>query len=107
MITQALKDAWLAELRDPNNKQHFDTFFPEGSCQYPSVLKGRTCFCAMGALVKATAILAKTETIYPFQECDKLVSTGEFKSITNMNDNDGKSFVEIADWIEANVPVEG
>jgi hypothetical protein len=31
---------------------------------------------------------------------------GQATDLANMNDEQGKSFAEIADWIEANVPVE-
>ena len=99
-MTPELKAAWLKELRDPSNTKCERAYFP-GGLNFPlDKYKDAKCFCALGALIKAQAIL---DPSYGDEMFPPGVRDFDSSTIMIMND-EGKSFTEIADWMEANVP---
>lgn len=126
-LTKQMKAAWIAEMRDPNTQQCFNTYymdtrnrddFPVTVCAMTEYPKETNCMCALGCLIKQSLLNDHKATTYswsdtftkafgvpidPYAEDD----TGgiDYKGeIIKMNDIERKSLVEIADWVEANVP---
>lgn len=113
MITQQLKDAWLAELRDPTNTQARCTLFNGAESKYSKLpvirelrdyIAEQKCMCAMGCLIVAHA-KNSTDKEYLHRGIQDHLDDNEAIRlfIIHMNDVNRKSFSEIADWIEANV----
>ncbi len=106
MLTKQLKDAWLAELRDPNNTQCKTMYFPGGVMVHQKAShKDATCMCALGALIKVQAnLLPNYDNDVDLFPCmhDSHLS----QQIMILNDNDDKTLPQIADWVEVNVPAE-
>jgi hypothetical protein len=95
-------DAWLRELRNPEN------------IQGKYVLKNMGCYCALGLLCKVTNYTPKSWfNCYPIQETglDTHAVPKAFKGlmpqqqieISFMNDGVKNSFEEIAQWVETNI----
>ena len=110
MITQQLKDAWLAELRNPANKQVRNTLFEENvDCaysphrQYEAVLSAK-CMCALGCLIKAHAKNSNEKT-YQHKQIQHALHPDIKFEIISMNDDRYRSFSEIADWVKEVVKV--
>lgn len=124
-LTQQLKDMWLAELRDPSNMQIKRTFvlardhyeyglqndihkpFPETvplCTNEHEPMQKASCMCAAGCLIKAHA---KLSAPYEYIGIDvvHVLPMRQISDIYHMNDSDGKSFTEIAGWVEANCAV--
>ncbi len=113
MLTAQEKQAWLAELRDPNNTKITRQYFgkKEGALGDIDYVLSQTCMCAVGCLVKASAKVSGANFFGAdiINRIDNDEGTGEFKTgywydIIEMNDEKKLSFTEIADWVEKNVP---
>ena len=102
----SLRTRWLQRLRDPQTKQCRNNYVrnDEGSC------------CALGHLTESTGFNPQSNSSLALA-CflDSRLTTvkeGEYKglaygtAIIHLNDAKLMSLSEIADWIEANVPVE-
>lgn len=114
-LTKQMKAAWIAEMRDPNTTQCFNTYYQD-SPRYESIICHMTnhpkeihCMCALGCLIKTSLLNDHKTTRWddmfikafgvPSDPCT------DYKGIIiKMNDYQRKSLVEIADWVEANVP---
>lgn len=119
MNKQQIKAKWVQELRSDNNQQVKGT------------LKGQTekntgpGYCCLGVLEEKvlgnelpTEVLIKyddgalgyksegDEAVYSKFRND-LLSQHIVTTLTTMNDEDGKTFAEIADWIEQKLWVDG
>lgn len=111
-MKKELRDAWVAALRSGEYEQTTETLESDGA------------YCCLGVLCVVAKIDIPPDAndldyndegdeqgIYDLRALrdDCGLGTGhdspQIKLIT-MNDEDGKTFPEIADWIEMNVPVE-
>lgn len=106
-MNKQLRDAWVAALRSGQYKQGVGT-----------LRKGDT-YCCLGVLCEVAKIpyrlsdtdLSCTNKLRSFGEDAGLFDRPNQRTqsaqarLMEMNDNEGTSFPEIADWIEANVPV--
>ena len=126
-FTENIKQLWIAGLRDPEVVQTTGALCEEK--------EGKLCYCGIGVLGKVLleAGVAKTkgyaqvevynlygddpdylmdayDIIYKVQHTDdsKKAVTGPSLTgaIATMNDKEGKTLPEIADWIETYVKVE-
>ena len=109
LLSQQEKDAWLAELRDPNNKQIVGKNFESGIIAFGrDAIVAADCMCAVGCLIKAHHKLIPHET-HPTTIVDH-INTKEkphcWRDIVDLNDKEKLTFLEIADWVEKNVLVE-
>lgn len=108
-MTPELKAKWIAALRSGQYKQG------------KGALCSKDTFCCLGVLAEVFGAQKQSDafgTIYLFEtgvltdidyEWDMnvpeiLLDEDNQDELTNMNDAEGKSFAEIADWIEENVP---
>lgn len=109
-ITQQLKDAWLAELRDPNNDKIKESYFGKIFQHDKNTLTKANCMCAMGCLIKAHAKISTpdefvgTAIVHCIDEHDSVWDI-QFNTIVKMNDAEDKPLAEIADWVEKNIEV--
>jgi hypothetical protein len=92
MITKKQKKLWLAALRSGKYKQGFGDFRGDGINTYIPV----NTYCALGLLQR---VCKKGKDHYP----ESGVDIEEFTTIVYMNDNEFKSFKQIANWIEKNI----
>ena len=111
-MKKELRDAWVARLRDPANKQYHRQMFAYD--------KNNTATCCLGQLCIAngyvrreitghedeTAVRQITDPPYYYQFVKEIIGIKNKDYCIEMNDRLGKSFIEIADWIEANISVE-
>lgn len=119
MNKQQIKAKWIEELRSGNN------------IQVPGTLKGQTPknvgpgYCCLGILEeKVFGNYLPTETLIKYEEDGDYtyanegdeavynkfrVLLGHFtvSQLTTMNDENGNTFAEIADWIEQKLWVDG
>ncbi len=113
-LTQQEKDAWLVELRDPNNHQVTGKYFSDILLSAGrKTISEAHCMCAMGCLIKASCKLEDYVYERPTDIVDKTYTFDadnntvfSWRDIADMNDNKKMSFIEIADWVEKNVLVE-
>lgn len=63
-------------------------------------LENEGCFCCLGVLCEV-ADIDKVDIGPAYRKLDSIV--GDYGPLVDLNDNEGKSFAEIADWIEANL----
>lgn len=102
-MTRAERDAWVAALRSGKYRQGQDR------------LRSESGFCCLGVLCdiknpegwRASPITGGwfhgREFMFP-DPCVSDIPESIQNQVARLNDN-GKSFLEIANWIEANVPV--
>lgn len=94
-----LKQKWLAALRSGDYQQ--------GQGELLDV--SDNAFCCLGVLCSVAGIERKDislwATIEGLGRAD-LVGYEYTDTLMEMNDDEGKSFAEIADWIEANIPAD-
>lgn len=92
IVNKQLRDEWVAALRSGKYKQTTGALF-----------RGEAC-CCLGVLcrvagVESLAVPAMTD-IWERRPYKRIGY-----DLVGMNDNERRSFAEIADWIEANLPV--
>jgi hypothetical protein len=107
-MKRELKQKWLDALRSGNYRQGQDCLKQEND-------RGRVWYCCLGVLAEIAEpeMLRKERSSFVFYNHTGYLRlpSGEWVLLTadtqrelgRMND-DGKSFAEIADWIEKNVP---
>ncbi len=91
-MNHKLKRKWTAALRGGTYRQ---------CVAYLSMMDGRKC--ALGILQD----LMGTNELgcqYGYDDMQNVLGNIHFSKITDLNDIYGKTFPEIADWIEENVP---
>jgi len=108
-MKRQLRDKWAEKLRDPRTQQS------------RGALETNFGYCCLGVLANICEVpkqLRNTGIWMDFKfgngfESASVVPTGfhgltlrHINTLTVMNDTDGVSFPQIADWIEANIPVE-
>ncbi len=89
MITKKQKKLWLAALRSGKYEQGFGDFRDDD-------LYSHNAYCALGLLQR---VCKKGDNYFP-QSWENI---REFTTIVTMNDDEHKSFKQIADWVEKNV----
>jgi hypothetical protein len=98
-MTKEIKEAWIKELTTTNAPQVYGEFYKKS--------KGQDCYCFLGLLLKVAREfgikLEETEQIPWIEKQTKM----EFKTLYDLNDRQHKSFLELADWVKENIPVEG
>lgn len=92
-MNRQLRDDWVRALRSGKYEQWRDQLYAPG----------KTAFCCLGVLCEVGERLGAIGT---FSEMlgDSISSAPE--ALVRMNDKEGRDFHFIADWIEANIPVE-
>lgn len=99
-MKKAVKEAWLSALRSGEYKQHCGSLCNTFGSDRLMTANKFCCIGVIGSLKKlnvcATHDVTDAVGLNIFQT-DRLIA---------MNDIDKKSFPEIADWIEANIPTE-
>ena len=114
-LTKQMKAAWIAEMRDPNTMQCFNTYYQDNLKEYSTICpmteypEKINCMCALGCLIKQSLLKDRTNTSWNdiFTKAFGVPNAPytDYKGeIIKMNDDQRKSLVEIADWVEANVP---
>lgn len=105
MMKREIRDKWVAMARSGEYKK--------GTGQLKSVMNnGEACYCIDGLLALACGYKDRTLNRVRWFNIKKRagISTVLFEALWRMNDGAGYgprlSFPELADWIEANVPVE-
>ena len=95
-----LKSKWIEALRSGKYKQAKERLY-----------KGRNQYCCLGVLGrcmgKSAAAMRSYLELNEIIDDDHMPFGFEAEGIlVRMNDTEGKTFPEIADWIEANIPSE-
>jgi len=113
-MKKSLRDAWVARLRNPASKQFhkraYDVFTP-------SEATTDTAMCCIAHLAFVSDFVPKNETdVYDYLSNVSGMKGSPF-TINGMkehdvvavlitkNDEENKTLPEIADWIEANIPI--
>ncbi len=102
----SLRTRWLQRLRDPQTKQTTKAYFRDSS--------GKALSLSYIKSILDDVVVEELPTICcalgHYHIANKTTEQYDLHRISNhvliMNDYEGKSLLEIADWIEANVPVE-
>jgi len=91
MINQAKRDKWIADLRSGEYQQWRKTVCNED----------QTAFCCLGvlAVTNQMSISNGTPESHHFKD---VLYPGEYNHCLIMNDHEGKSFNQIADFLESN-----
>lgn len=97
-LTREQRDKWVARLRDPASKQHR---FAGAYAAHYDRLNGHEAMCC---LVHGTFILGLDSSEY-YSEMINLIERDAVARLECMNDKEEKSLPQIADWIEANIPI--
>ena len=95
-MKREVRDRWTAALRSGQYEQGKGSFLDYGGA-----------YCCLGVLCDVTdrePTPGGGDDDYPF--VSSLLGDGVVRELWQMNDFLGRSFPEIADWIEENVPVE-
>lgn len=102
-FTQEVKDKWLARLRDPNSKQMRNSGH---NAQEAYTTDGSVSMCCLVHLQYCLHGYANI-TLDPqgYRELSvNLLGYSMQDRLIAMNDLEGKSLLQIADYIEANIP---
>lgn len=106
-MKKAVVEAWLSGLRSGEYKQHrgaltdkFNDYLPRGDEDNKPIEEG-TSFCCIGVAGMIAGFVGLMNT----NECANFLNLDDSytNELVKMNDDDHKSFLEIADWIEANI----
>ena len=109
-MKKAVVEAWLSGLRSGKYKQHngsinngeFDYTEPNG---IRVMISPPTAFCCIG--VGAMCNGMNVEDMRITKHASAFIGLKEYRDweteLISMNDKEKKSFLEIADWIEANI----
>jgi hypothetical protein len=94
-----LRAKWVAALRSGEFEQHRRSLCDDT----------RSAFCCLGVLAvikDPNAYLHENEGDFdPYLEIDRMIGgRRQRQELVNLNDKEGKSFPEIADWIEQKIP---
>jgi hypothetical protein len=67
--------------------------------------RGKDCFCCLGVLCEVTDTTYRAGFGYPSRSARQKLGLGDaaMDQLVKMNDQEGKSFRQIADWIEKNL----
>lgn len=98
MITAAVKQRWVANLRSGKYRQ----------CRGVHVARGGTMFCALGLLAHGEGQVNKGqdgEWLVDFPSVLRDLPVKDSYHVIRMNDERRKDFATIADWVEANLEV--
>lgn len=87
-----LKAKWIEALRGGEFKQCTTVLCDDKTEEYPM-------YCCLGVLCVVAHMPPDAES---YAQLNYMV--GGYQPLVNLNDEEGKSFPEIADWIEANIP---
>lgn len=97
------KRVWVAELRSGNHRQ--------GKHKLMQQVAGEpTMYCCLGVLAKVTGLLTEKQLFYNegYDQLHVVLGVPPYgvsnrTTCIHMNDTEGKSFAEIADWVEKNL----
>ncbi len=92
VFTEELKAKWLEALRSGEYKQ----------CQ--STLTDGIGFCCLGVLANISEIDSSSPHYLESEVDGDIILGGSIQTRLGMMNDDGKNFLEIADYIEANIP---
>lgn len=90
------KTDWVVALRSGEYKQHVGSL---SNAKVASNLSKATAFCCIGVLGKIAGITTSSGESSAYNLASRLTG-GRQETLVNMNDKYGRSFLEIADYLD-------